>query len=139
MTRKAAEGIPLFSALILEIASYFSNPLAEANEKSQTNSATSFILRNARRRVVRERGRYTLSLLLSSLAVSIVYCATDQNVTFLITVLALLILCVNTFGFAMSAERFILPYRLVVLIISIAVILFEIDPVLAIVHLFGLS
>jgi hypothetical protein len=112
--RKAAEGIPLVSAIFLEILAYLS--------EDETGKTAKVL-----RALIKERGRYTVALLCTSFAVAAVYTFQDQNLTLFISILVFLI--ISSFLFLSQLDRFTVKFRLLALAVVTYLILWQIDPV----------
>ena len=121
IVRKAAEGIPLFAAVMIE---------AIAARGSLPDSVRPYVLR--------ERGLYTVALLFSSSIVASVYAFVQSNLTLFVTTIGLIVI---------SATLFLAPWenlqseRVRVLLIGFVgvIILFEIDVVGILCRLLGIT
>jgi hypothetical protein len=123
VARKAAEGIPLISAIVFEIIAYLNRHQPPIDVPTRTY-------------IVRERGRYTLALVWSSFAVAAVYSFVEYDFTLFVSILIYLVVASFFFLYA-TLERFTGLFRLLALVGVSYVILFEIDPVGLIARLFG--
>jgi FtsH-binding integral membrane protein len=117
---KAAEGIPIFTAMMLE---------AVAARRSLPYSV--------RPHVLRERGRYTVALLLSSSAVASVYAFAQWNLTLFLTTTGLIV--ISAILFLAHWENLGSLTRIGLIGAVGVIILFEIDAVGIVCRLFGIT
>lgn len=117
---KAAEGIPIFTAMMLE---------AVAARRSLPYSV--------RPHVLRERGLYTVALLLSSSAVASVYAFAQWNLTLFLTTMGLIV--ISAILFLARWENLGSLTRIGLIGAVGVIILFEIDAVGIVCRLFGIT